>query len=156
MAKRKNKKAKTKRSSGRRMRGAAEMDGLYAFLGALIGGFGTYWGNTKVAFLQGKIGGVLETALGGVMVWKIKNPFARGLGFGIGVAGSLQAGKSFGILAGIGAPRNFQQRQGVNGFRNVPQVGGIGQVNQLPGNRFPSPNIVGRVNKHTYAGMYGN
>lgn len=155
MARRKHKKTKTKRHhTGRRVRGASDTDALMAFLGALIGGIGTAWGNSKVTFLQGKIGSVLETGLGGIMVWKVAHPFVRGLGFGIGVAGSLNAAKSFGLLAGVGAPRNFRQMQpAVNGFRNVPQVGA---PTNIPGRRFPSPNVVGRVSKTTYAGMYGN
>lgn len=151
MARKKHKKAKTKRSSGRRMRGAGDQEALMLILGGILGGIGLAWANQKVTFLQGKIMGLVEFAVGGLMTWKIGHPFAKGLGVGIAIAGGTNAAKGFGLLAGVGAPRNFRQVQpAMNGFRDVPKIGAA-----VPGRKFPSPNVVGRTSPRTYAGVYG-
>jgi len=152
MARKKNK--KKSKSSGRRgrVRGAADQDAMMMILGGIIGGIGLTVANQKVAFLQGKIIGLVETGLGSLMTWKIASPFAKGLGIGIAIAGSTNAAKGFGLLAGVGAPRNFRQMQpALNGFRQVPKIGSP----NLPGRQFPQPGSVGKTSPRMYAGVYG-
>lgn len=152
MAKRKKGgKKKTVKRSGKRVRGAAGMDALMMVLGALAGGIGTAFANSKVTFLQNKWVAGIETILGGVIVWKVAHPFVRGVGVGMAVTGGTGTLKGFGVLTGI-PYRRFPQAQPVNGFRNVPKIGNP----NIPGRQFPSPGSVGRSRDMTYAGVYTN
>lgn len=155
MARKKKTKKTHHHKSGKRVRGASGMDAIMTVIGAIVGGIGTTFANQKVTFLQNKWIGLVETALGGIMVWKVNNPFVKGLGSGIATAGAANAAKGFGLLAGVGANRSFRQatRPMVNGFRQVPKIGGNSAI---PGRAFPQPSTVGRVNARTYAGVYGN
>jgi hypothetical protein len=153
MAKKKKTKKTGAKRSGKRVRGASATDALLMVVGGLIGGIGTTWANQKVTFLQGKIMGLVETAVGSILVWKVAHPFVKGLGVGVAISGGTNAAKGFGLLAGVGMNRNFRQVQPVNGFRQVPKIGNP----NIPGRKFPQPNVVGRpVSARTYAGVYGN
>ncbi len=149
MAKSKTKKKTTSKKTGKRVRGASATDAFLLVIGALVGGIGTTFANQKVTFLQNKWVALVETAIGGVLAWKISHPFVKGMGVGVAVAGGTGAMKGFGILAGIGPSRNFNPALPVNGFRQVPKIGGN---TAIPGRKFPSPGAVGRS---TYAGVYG-
>lgn len=149
MAKRKRKgKSSGRKSGGRRMRGAGSNDAIYMVLGGLLGSIGLTWISQKVSFLQGKWIGLAELALGFIMAWKIGSPFAKGVGVGIAIAGGNNSAKGFGLLAGIGATRDFRRAQpAMNGFREVPKIG----------QAFPKPPVVGRPDmSRTYAGVYMN
>jgi len=151
MAKRKTKKKTGTKKTGKRVRGASATDALMMVIGGIVGGIGTTFANQKVTFLQNKWVALVETAIGGVLVWKMQHPFVRGLGVGVSVAGSASAAKGFGILAGIGPARNFNNATPINGFRQVPKIGNPG----LPGRSFPAPGAVGRTGANMYAGVYG-
>lgn len=145
MAKRKRKAKSSGRKSGRRMRGAASQDAMLV-LGGLLGYLGLTWISQKVTFLSGKWMGMAELALGFIMAWKIGNPFAKGVGVGIAIAGGNNTAKGFGLLAGIGAARDFRRSAAVMpGFRDVPKIG----------QPFPKPPTVGRPDmSRVYAGVY--
>jgi hypothetical protein len=151
MAKKKKKKSTTSRKSGKRVRGASATDALLMVVGGILGGIGTTFANQKVTFLQNKWVALAETAIGGVLVWKVAHPFIRGMGVGVSVAGSASAAKGFGLLAGVGAYRNFNRATPINGFRQVPKIGNPA----IPGRQFPQPNAVGRTSANMYAGVYG-
>lgn len=151
MAKRKKTKKTGTKKGGRRVRGASGMDAVLMVIGGIIGGIGTTFANQKVTFLQNKWIGLVESAIGGVLVWKMSNPFVKGLGVGVSIAGSTNAAKGFGLLAGVGANRAFRQARPINGFRNVPKIGGNSAI---PGRQFPQPRTVGKVSPRTYAGVY--
>lgn len=154
MAKRKKTKKTGTKKSGKRVRGASGMDAFMMVIGGIIGGIGTTFANQKVTFLQNKWIGLVESAIGGVLVWKMSNPFARGLGVGVSIAGSTNAARGFGLITGVGANRAFRQAaKPINGFRSVPKIGGNSAI---PGRQFPSPRTVGKVSPRTYAGVYGN
>lgn len=153
MARKKKSKKTGTRKSGKRVHGAKGMDAVLMVAGAIVGGIGTTFANQKVAFLQNKWVGLVETLLGGVLVWKVNSPFVKGLGSGLATAGAANAAKGFGLLAGVGANRTFRQAaRPVNGFRQVPKIGGNSAI---PGRAFPQPSTVGKVNARTYAGVYG-
>jgi len=158
MAKRKKKSGGGRRRSGggKRVRGASMNDALMMALGGIAGGIGMQFATNKVTFLQGKIMGLVQVAAGALLTWKVQHPLVRGLGVGIAVAGGTTAAKGFGIITGIGAPRQFRQQlngfaQG-GGFSNMAKIGNP----NIPGNRFPQPASVGKVNSRTYAGVYTN
>lgn len=146
MAKRKGRKKSTGRKSGKRMRGTSSQDALFMVLGGILGGLGLTWISSKVTFLQNKWAGMAEILLGGVLAWKVGSPFAKGLGVGIAIAGSNNTARGFGLLAGIGATRDFRRVQpAMNGFRDVPKIG----------QAFPKPPTVGRPDmSRIYAGVY--
>lgn len=146
MAKRKSKKKSSGRKGGKRVRGASGYDALYMVIGGLVGSIGMSWISQKVTMLQGKWAGLAELVAGGLLAWKVGAPFAKGLGVGIAIAGGQNTAKGFGLLAGIGATRNFRQQQYVGaGYRDVPKIG----------QPFPKPAAVGRADtSRVYAGVY--
>lgn len=149
--KRKTKKTGSKKGGGKRVRGASSTDALLTVVGGIVGGIGTTFANQKITFLQNKWVGLVESLIGGVLVWKVAHPFVKGLGVGVSIAGSTNAAKGFGLLAGVGANRNFRSVPRVNGFREVPKIGGNANI---PGRKFPQPNTVGKVSPRMYAGVY--
>lgn len=146
MAKRKSKKKSSGRKGGKRVRGASGYDALYMVIGGLVGSIGMSWISQKVTMLSGKWAGLAELVAGGLLAWKVGAPFAKGLGVGIAIAGGQNTAKGFGLLAGIGATRNFRQQQYVGaGYRDMPKIG----------QPFPKPAAVGRADtSRVYAGVY--
>lgn len=150
MAKRRKTK-KRKGGGGRRRIGGKMSSGeLTLMFTTVLGGLGVMIANDKIKKadgtkpLQGKLPGIAELVLGGLMVWK-GGPMLKGLGLGVSLAGAVNAGKSFGFLSGVSlgnVPREFQNGQPISGFRNVPAVGAP----------FPRPKAVGKAN---YDKMYG-
>lgn len=152
MPKQKKRKKSGGKRPGKRMRGASMSDALLMVLGGLVGGIGLTYATQKVTFLQGKIMGIVEAAVGAVLVWKMSHPLVKGLGIGMAITGGTNAARGFGLITGIGAPRTFRQSPMINGFREVPKIGGNSNI---PGRQFPSPNVVGRsYNTRNYAGVY--
>jgi len=147
MARKKSKKKSTgRKGGGKRVRGASGQDALYMVIGGLVGSIGMSWISQKVTMLSGKWAGLAELVAGGLIAWKVGAPFAKGLGVGVAIAGGQNTAKGFGLLAGIGATRNFRQQQSLGaGYRDVPKIG----------NPFPKPAAVGRADtSRMYAGVY--
>lgn len=142
------KRRKHKRHAGRRRRvGSTNNDGLMLLLGAVVGGVGARFANAKLIPLNAdgtpkvspKIIALVEAVGGGVLAWKVKNDFVKGLGIGIASNGVIYAGQSFGFLSGIAGigetDLSFTAKR--VGF---PQPSRIGDAV----NSFPNPASVGR------------
>lgn len=151
MAKRKTKRKKTGTRSGKRIRGpkGSGQDSAMLLLGSFLGFIGISWIAQKVPFLSGKIAGVVETLVGAVMVWKIGNPFVKGLGVGLAITGGNVAARGFGLLRGISMPSYLQTQKPLpstmNGFYQVPKIG----------QPYPKPRGIGKTDgAKLYAGVY--
>jgi hypothetical protein len=122
------KKSKARRSSGRRRMGAVPGGAnLQILLGAVGGAIASRFITKAAAGLDPKVATAVNVvkAAAGYFAFGQTNPFVKGAGVGLFVAGSMDIATGFGLLNGIaGTPVVFRQLTGAPQRNVVPEISG--------------------------------
>lgn len=138
---------KTKKTTHRRrVSGAGNSDALMMGAGAAIGGAGGWYVYTTQKTIQDSLMGALQLAVGGGLLYFIKNPIAKGVGAGLLASGGIILGESFGVLSGVTNLPSNSSKLKIAGYEAVRQLGAV------PGATFPSPAGIGRFSPKKFAG----
>jgi hypothetical protein len=159
MAKRKKKHHGPKR---RRMSGIAGgiKEGLMHVLGVTAGvALGRYVNASFLSTMDAKLVGAGEAVAGALVAGKMKQPFIKSMGVGLGANGVLYAAGAKGLAllpasVGYGPPEvnaGFTPSLRMSGFRDVPK---IGQPFPKPGNIAGMPDRERARTSRMYAGIY--
>lgn len=105
MARKKHKKTHRRRKS--HGMGAIGKMGISSDLGVMVGGIaGAFLNKVIPASVNPKLSAGIKIVAGGILNRTIKNPAGKGIGYGMQAIGAVELLQQFGVLNGIGAPRD--------------------------------------------------